>query len=1546
MYRLFSIGLMLLLSFHAIYAENVPYGYEKTVKIAAFDYYPAIFRDSDGSIQGMWVDLLEIIAKEEKWKLEFVYGSWNDGIQRIKDGEVDVVTSAARTPEREVYLDFCGNFLLTVWTEVYVAQNSEISDILDLEGKKIGLMYGDHNADALLNMCRSFRINYDTVFYDNYNELFAAINRGDIDAGPVNNMYGSPKGNEYNLQSTSIIFNPFDIFFAVAKGKNNDILSTLDAYSFLWKTKRREEFNDILDSWAYSNVNIIEETPQWVNTLLMLFLTLVLISIIFVIVLNIKVKDATNKLRRSEERFNLAMEAANDGLFDWDLKNNTIYYSPRWKSMLGYEDFEIKNEFSEWERLTEKEDVEESWQRLRAHMEGKTDRFEMEFRMKHKKGHWVSVLSRANAQLNEKGEAVRMVGTHVDISRRKEIEKALAESLESLIQAQKIAGIGNFVYDPLNNKLQLSKEIEMIFEWTDGKKPETFTDLFYYLENDDKLQLEYLYESAISYGEPFEIKLKIQPGKTRFKWIHLKCKTASKEPSGNYIVQGTIQDITKERLAEIALIESEENYRNLYNNIPHGVFRSTIDGRIISANDSMVRIYGYLDKNEFIKRPAQEFYIDNVERQKIIQKLKSVGHFNNHVTMERKKDGSKIWVRANYRISEIKEGVPVYIDGVVEDITIQKQQEDALIQSEQKYRNLYNRTPVMLHSINASGRIISVSDYWLEVLGYSRDEVIGRLSIDFLTPDQREVIGNDHMPALMNAGEMKNLETTMLKKNGEMINVSISAITEKDESGKIIRALAVLTDITERKNAEEALKEREELFRHSFDFVATGMCLVSPEGKFVRINKVFEEMLGYSEEELIDRHFNEITHEKDIESSRVKQLAILQGEKTSVTLEKRYVRKDKSVIWASVSLSMLRNRLDKPMLFVVQIQDITERKQSEIELRRTVDALQQSESMSHLGYFERNLKTGDTYWSTGMYKLLGLEVGKKGFDYIDALNFIHPEELSAVLTKIKNATSGKDFVEEQFRIVRATGDVFYAHLVAKIFYDVNNEPDFIQGVMQDITDKVKADDERIQNQKLLDSIIENIPVMLTHYNPAKRLLMINAEMKRLTGYTEKDVAEPDFLEKVYPDKNTREAAKKYMNRATIEWKTFPITAKNGDIILSEWSNIRLKDGTQVGIGIDIRERKNAEKAIIENQRLSAIGEMASAVAHDFNNALQSIFGNIELALLNPGLPETVKKYLETIQNSADDASARVKLLQRFGGKKRLESEFAEVDLNQVVKDVIVQSRPLWKNIAEIEGRSINIYSDPGDIRNVTGNESELRAVLYNTVKNSIESIREDGEVKISTRMNGGNVEIFVTDNGLGMNEEVKARIFQPFFTTKGFEMGRGLGMSGAYTIINEHKGAITVDFSEPGKGTRIKISLPAVTEKTDFQAGETLSSTLNSVNVLWVDDEELIRNVAGDMLEILGLTGKVVDSGVAALKLLETEKFDLIVSDLGMPGMNGWEFISEIRKRFGDDQKIGVLTGWGTQIKQSRLDEHRVKFILGKPFKIGQLKDFLLNMAQ
>ena len=402
-------------------------------------------------------------------------------------------------------------------------------------------------------------------------------------------------------------------------------------------------------------------------------------------------------------------------------------------------------------------------------------------------------------------------------------------------------------------------------------------------------------------------------------------------------------------------------------------------------------------------------------------------------------------------------------------------------------------------------------------------------------------------------------------------------------------------------------------------------------------------------------------------------------------------------------------------------------------------------------------------------------------------------------------------------------------------------------------------------------------------------------------------------------------------------------------ILARGFAVKDKEGKVVrvvGTHTDLTDRKNVEKAIIENQRLSAIGEMSSAVAHDFNNSLQSIFGNLDLALLDNEISTHTRKYLETIKIATIDAATRVQELQRFGGKKKRTSSYSSIKLNNIVRQVILQSRPLWKDSMQHFGYEIIIDTKFEGEPCVLGNSSEIRSVLYNIVKNSVEAMSIGGSILFETGIELENCFIRVSDTGKGMDVDTQKRIFQPFFSTKDFEKGRGLGMSSAFSIIKEHKGSIRVRESVVDQGTTIEFIIPKFDCCIEDFEREIKNEANYKINILWIDDDEMIRDLAVEMIKTLGHRGDLAESGAKALELIETNTYDLIVTDIGMPGMNGWQLLSEIKDKFNLTSKIAVLTGWGDEISNKEQENYRVDYLFSKPFTFDQLDTLINSVSQ
>lgn len=374
---------------------------------------------------------------------------------------------------------------------------------------------------------------------------------------------------------------------------------------------------------------------------------------------------------------------------------------------------------------------------------------------------------------------------------------------------------------------------------------------------------------------------------------------------------------------------------------------------------------------------------------------------------------------------------------------------------------------------------------------------------------------------------------------------------------------------------------------------------------------------------------------------------------------------------------------------------------------------------------------------------------------------------------------------------------------------------------------------------------------------------------------------------------------------------------------------------------DVTERRQAEKAVFESQRLSLIGEMASAIAHDFNNSLQIVTSNLELALLERDLSVKAIKHLSSIETIISDISARIQLLQRFSGNKQSQSQYLTISLNSLIDEVIIQSTPLWKDEAEKKGLVININTNFSNITDIKGNAGELRSVFYNLIKNSIEAMPDGGNISIGTSELNNKIFITIVDTGKGMNEETKNRVFQPFFTTKGFDIGRGLGMSGSYSILKEHGGYINIKKTEPGKGTEIEVVIPVIKNKPEEKFSLPAKNKTKYSRILWVEDNDAIRNTASDIINVLGINADFVSSGFDAVEYLARHNYDLVITDIGMPGMNGWQLADIVNDKYNGRVKVFIVSGWGSQIEENEIKMHGVSKVLHKPFGISKLKSLL-----
>jgi signal transduction histidine kinase/CheY-like chemotaxis protein len=388
----------------------------------------------------------------------------------------------------------------------------------------------------------------------------------------------------------------------------------------------------------------------------------------------------------------------------------------------------------------------------------------------------------------------------------------------------------------------------------------------------------------------------------------------------------------------------------------------------------------------------------------------------------------------------------------------------------------------------------------------------------------------------------------------------------------------------------------------------------------------------------------------------------------------------------------------------------------------------------------------------------------------------------------------------------------------------------------------------------------------------------------------------------------------------------------------------------------IAEQDRIREQFSQMEKLSALGELASGVAHDFNNTLAGILGRAQL-ILRTNDPEKIRRGLDIIVKTAADGAKTVKRIQDFARQRR-DHDFEPVSIDQILLDVSEVTRPRWKDRAEASNIQISLDLQIRSKAKVMGDESELREVLVNMVFNAIDAMPQGGNLTLSAEDVDESVVISVGDTGTGMAQEVKSRIFDPFFTTKG-KAGMGLGLAVSFGIISRHEGSVEVE-SKVGAGTKFKISLPKaqvsedsilpeperpklLQEKPNTNASRTFDH--NQPKILVVDDEQAIRDLLRDLLESEGCRVYLAPGGREALGLFEAHQFDAIFTDVGMPGMSGWELAHAIRQR-NETIPIAVITGWGKAVGSNEQKEARVDWVIAKPFTAQRISELAQEITR
>jgi signal transduction histidine kinase len=373
----------------------------------------------------------------------------------------------------------------------------------------------------------------------------------------------------------------------------------------------------------------------------------------------------------------------------------------------------------------------------------------------------------------------------------------------------------------------------------------------------------------------------------------------------------------------------------------------------------------------------------------------------------------------------------------------------------------------------------------------------------------------------------------------------------------------------------------------------------------------------------------------------------------------------------------------------------------------------------------------------------------------------------------------------------------------------------------------------------------------------------------------------------------------------------------------------------------ITELRDTQQQVIQQERMRALGTMASGIAHDLNNGLSIILGYGDMLLMNKEkFPAESREHadLQKIVLAGHDNAELVKRLREFYRPSDTREHRRAVDLNEVIEETISLTEPRWKSQANARGATIRIKKDLGEIPMIAGAPTELREVLTNLIFNAVDAMPRGGRLSFKTRGKRGRVRLQVSDNGIGMTEETLRKCLEPFFTTKG-ERGSGLGLAVSYGIIRRHGGTIAIE-SQLNEGTTFTIFLPV--PKTVIEplvAGP--AKSVRPLRVLVVDDQPAIREIVSAYLAEDRHVVATAGNAKEAMKKFCTERFDLVITDRAMPEMNGDELAGLI-KQLQPREPIIMLTGFADLMTEGGQSSENVDLVLSKPARLEDLRKAIL----
>ncbi len=1008
-------------------------------------------------------------------------------------------------------------------------------------------------------------------------------------------------------------------------------------------------------------------------------------------------------------------------------------------------------------------------------------------------------------------------------------------------------------------------------------------------------------------------------------------------------VHGIARDVTERKKADEAFRKSEERYRIITQHMRDTVWVLDRNLKPVFISPSVERARGYtfeeLKALPLEKNLTSESYETMVKAVLDMLSQEKVGggetRLPETVSLEWfRKDGTTYWSEVSLSLISDEKGDPVEILGVGRDITERRRNEEALRQSEERYRALFENAAFGIFHSHPDGRFLRVNSALARILGYdSPEEVISSVR-DF----KKDLYANpeDRVKAIEEMAQQKGwgfFEADWRRKDGAVITarVHIRLVFDSTEAFQYVEGF--LQDITEEKRAREQILYLKEFNETIINSMVDSIDIIDKDYTIIFQNSTAKKRFG----EGVGKKCHEFYHgivapcEYCMAPEAVTKKRCLSRE---IRLEDgTYLEVHSSPIKMpdgdSCSMEIMR--------------DITVRKKAESALRDSEQRYRLLAENANDIIFTADMNLHFTYISPSVTRIRGFTVEEALAQ--TAAEALTPGSLIVALDVLGEelkieAELPKDLTRTRTLEMEETckdGSTIWTETTFSSLRDERGGLTGILGITRDISERRKAEEALRESEEKFRNMFETSRDFLYIASLDGKILEYNRSGRDFFGYSDEEILNLNLRDLyAYPEEREK-IVKKVMSEGSVENYELRLKKKDGtpvDVLLTV---VARRDGDGNVIGLqgtvkDVTQMKRLELQLVQSEKLSGLGTMISGVAHELNNPLTAIMGNAELLLRDSTIPRNIVNALEVIYKESDRAARIVSGLLTFAREHR--SERRTININ----DIILESYKLREYHLKTSNIEVKLSLSPG-IPLTHTDPYLLQQVYTNIINNARDALIEKGGGALTIRTYDRDNVLFTEfeDDGPGIKKENLKRIFDPFFTTKDVGKGTGLGLSMAFGIINEQGGTIDVE-SELGKGAKFTVTIPIVRSQEMENEESTLPGTGQAgKRILVIDDEEYLRNLLSRVLCDSGSSVETASSGAEAVKLIEKEKFDAIVTDIKMPGMGGMELYAYIiNKHPSIAKRMLFITGDTlSEETQTFLEVTGNKFI-AKPFKIDE----------